>query len=92
MKHIEWSSEKNHWLKDERDIDFEAILYHLTHGDILDIIEHPNPEKYPNQKIFILNVENYAWLVPFIENHESIFLKTAIPSRKMTKRYLGEPL
>ena len=91
MKQFEWSTAKSHWLKEERGIDFEEILYHLTHNDILDIIEHPNPEKYPNQRVFIINIEHYAWLVPFTENNETIFLKTAIPSRKMTKRYLGEP-
>ena len=56
---------------------------------ILDIVEHPNQEKYKGQKIFIINIHNYAYLVPFIENEEGIFLKTIIPSRKATEKYLG---
>ena len=59
------------------------------HDGLLDTIEHPNADKYSNQKIFIVNIENYIYLVPFVESEESIFLKTIIPSRKMTKKYLG---
>ncbi len=59
-------------------------------GDLLDILEHPNKEKYPEQKIFVVNVKNYAHLVPFIETEKTIFLKTVIPSRKMTRKYLGD--
>jgi len=56
---------------------------------LLDTIVHPNRKKYPNQKVFIVNVEDYAYLVPFVETEEYIYLKTIIPSRKMTKKYLG---
>jgi len=58
-------------------------------GGLLDIIEHPNTKKYPNQRIFIVDIDDYAYLVPFVETEERVFLKTVIPSRKMTKRYLG---
>jgi hypothetical protein len=54
----------------------------------LDIIEHPNQEKYKGQRIFIVNINNYACLVPFVESEREIFLKTIIPSRKATKKYL----
>jgi len=89
MKLFDWSDEKNEWLRNERDVAFEEILYHLTHGGLLDTIEHPNQKKYPGQRIFIVNVEGYACLVPFVEDDTTIFLKTIIPSRKMTKKYLG---
>jgi hypothetical protein len=54
----------------------------------LDIVQHPNQEKYKGQKIFIINIDNYAYLVPFVESEQEIFLKTIIPSRKATKKYL----
>lgn len=89
MKQYDWNQEKNEWLRLERGITFQDILYHLQHGDLLDLIEHPNQERYPNQRVFIVNVEGYACIVPFIETDNSIFLKTIIPSRKMTRLYLG---
>jgi hypothetical protein len=57
---------------------------------LLDVIDHPNQEKYPNQRIFIVEINHYVYLVPFVENDQEFFLKTVIPSRKMTKQYLGE--
>ena len=89
MKQYDWDQEKNEWLLLERGITFEEIVYHLRHGGILDAMEHPNQDRYPNQRIFIVNVEGYACLVPFVETEDTIFLKTIIPSRKMTKIYLG---
>jgi hypothetical protein len=64
------------------------ILFQIENGFLLDIIKHPNEEKYPNQSIFIVEFENYVYLVPFIENKDEIFLKTIIPSRKATRNYL----
>jgi uncharacterized DUF497 family protein len=89
MKPYDWNDEKNEWLQRERGVTFEDIVFHLSQGGLLDTIEHPNQQQYPGQKIFIVNVEGYAYLVPFVENDEMIFLKTIIPSRKMTKQYLG---
>jgi len=89
MKRFEWSDEKNEWLKHVREITFEEIVYHLSEGDLLDVLEHPNQERYPGQRIFVVNVQGYAFVVPFVEDDEVIFLKTVIPSRKMTKQYLG---
>jgi hypothetical protein len=90
MTQYDWSPEKNAVLKRERGLTFEDIVYHIDRGGLLDTIEHPNQGRYPGQKIFIVNVEGYACLVPFIEQDNLIFLKTIIPSRKMTKLYLGE--
>jgi uncharacterized DUF497 family protein len=89
MKLINWDLEKNIWLRENRNICFEDIVYYLDNGYLIDDTEHPNPKKYPDQKIFVFNINEYIWLVPYIESHEEIFLKTIIPSRKATKRYLG---
>jgi uncharacterized DUF497 family protein len=90
MKTYTWNSEKNELLKLERDISFEAIVLNIQLGNELDIYDHPNQERYPKQKISVIAVEGYAYLVPFVENNEEIFLKTIIPSRKATKQYIGE--
>jgi len=89
MKTYAWSEEKNQLLKAERNISFEEVITHIAVGDLLDIIKHTNPEKYKGQRIFIVKMRNYAWLVPFVETENEIFLKTIIPSRKATKKYLG---
>jgi len=90
MKTYTWNSEKNEFLKLERDISFEAIVLNIQLGNELDIYDHPNQERYPKQKISVIAVEGYAYLVPFVENNEEIFLKTIIPSGKATKQYIGE--
>ena len=89
MKPYDWNDEKNECLRKERGLTFEDVVFHLAHGGLLDTIEHPNQRQYPGQRIFIVDVEGYACLVPFVENDEVIFLKTVIPSRKMTRQYLG---
>jgi len=89
MKLYDWNEENNDWLRRERGVTFEEIVFHLTHDCLLDTIEHPNQVSYAGQRLFIVNVDGYACLVPFVETEDQIFLKTIIPSRKMTKRYLG---
>jgi hypothetical protein len=88
-KVIRYSLEKNEQLKEERNIGFEDVLLAIENGGLLDDVEHPNKEKYPNQNIFIILVEikEYVYLVPYVEDDESIFLKTIIPSRQMNKKY-----
>ncbi len=88
MKLFSWSNEKNEWLREHRGVSFEAVLFHIMEGDLLDVIEHPNQSRYAHQKIFIVNIDSYIDMVPFVENDDEIFLKTIIPSRKMTKKYL----
>jgi uncharacterized DUF497 family protein len=87
MRYFDWSTDKNERLKEQRDITFEEIVFHILHDGLLDVLEHPNKEQYPDQRIFVVDVEGYVYLVPFVETEESIFLKTIIPSRKMTKKY-----
>jgi uncharacterized DUF497 family protein len=88
MKYFIWDTDKNEKLISERGISFEEIVFHIERGDILDILEHPNQQKYQGQLIFVMNIDNYVYLVPFIETENDIILKTIIPSRKATKRYL----
>ena len=89
MSAYSWDSEKNKWLIENRGLSFERITCLIDAGAVLDVIQHPNAEKYPKQRMFIINIDNYAYLVPFIETESDIFLKTIIPSRKATKQYLG---
>ena len=89
MKYFAWDYGKNEKLKNERGISFEEIVFHIERGDILDILEHPNQERYRGQRIFVINAEGYVYLVPFLETEEEVILKTIIPSLKATKRYLG---
>lgn len=90
MKDIRWDRLKNEKLKSERDISFEAVLVAIIQGNMLDDAIHPNQEKYPNQRLFVVKINEYAYLVPYVETDVEIFLKTIIPSRKATKQYLSE--
>ena len=90
MKLINWNKDKNSWLKKCRKIGFEDVLYYINNDFVIDDIEHPNKNRYANQRIFILDIEEYIYLVPYVESNEEIFLKTIIPSRKATRDYLGE--
>jgi uncharacterized DUF497 family protein len=88
MKYFSWNEEKNELLKSERQVSFEDIVFYIEKGFLLDVLEHPKQEKYKGQKIFTVQIDDYVYLVPFIENDHENFLKTIIPSRKATKKYL----
>jgi len=88
MRYFAWNKEKNEKLKEERDISFEKVIFHIEKGNLLEVINHPNHEKYKGQRIFVVNINNYVYLIPFVEDEKETFLKTIIPSRKATKRYL----
>ena len=88
MLYFDWNADKNEQLKHEREISFEDILIAIDDGNLLDVLEHKNKIKYPNQKVFVVCINNYIYLVPFVENETKIFLKTIIPSRKATKKYI----
>lgn len=90
MKIFAWNAEKNKLLKKERGVSFEEVLFHLEAGDVLDVIDHPNQARYPGQMIYVIAIEEYVYLVPFVESVEEVFLKTIIPSRKATKQYSTE--
>ena len=88
MPEFDWDDEKNALLEQRRGVNFEDVVFHIENGDILDIIRHPNESRYPNQRIMVLNIEGYAYLIPYVEERGTRFLKTIIPSRKATKEYL----
>ena len=90
MKPFRWNPEKNETLRSARDVSFENIVVAIESGGLLDILTHPNPAKYPKQRILVVACDNYAYLVPFVEEDEYFFLKTVIPSRKATKDYLNQ--
>jgi uncharacterized DUF497 family protein len=90
MKQINWNAEKNQLLMSERGISFEDVLFALQSRRLLDDLIHPNNFKYPNQRVFVVEVDEYAWLVPYVENEDEIFLKSIIPSRKATRHYLRD--
>jgi len=85
MKYFDWDVKKNEILRETRNISFEEIVFAIANDKLLDILEHPNTEKYPNQKLFIAEISDYAYVVPFIEDEEKYFLKTIYPSREATK-------
>ena len=88
MKTFAWNTEKNNLLKAERQVTFEEVVLCIEMGFLLDVLEHPNQEKYQEQRIFVVQIDNYVYLVPFIESEHEVFLKTIIPSRKATRKYL----
>ena len=90
MKFFTWDDAKNAKLRADRGIGFEDIVFHIERGDLLDILEHPNPNRYAGQRIFVVQRDDYVYLVPCVEDEDTVFLKTIIPSRKATNQYLGE--
>ena len=86
MKYYDWNDEKNKMLRKLRGVSFEQVELAIESGDLVDRVKHPNPDKYPNQKVFLGNIENYIYSVPYVEDNEKIFLKTIMPNRKATKR------
>lgn len=88
MKTYDWSQDKNEWLKEERGISFEEIVTALDEGKKLDSYKHPNQGKYPNQEILVVEIDDYVYLVPLVEDEEKVFFKTIFKSRQATKKYL----
>jgi len=70
-------------------VSFEQVVLAIVSGDLIDLVKHPNPDKYPNQRVFLVKIEDYIYSVPYVEDDEKIFLKTIIPNSKATKKYLG---
>lgn len=89
MKPFRWNAEKNEALKAERGVSFATIVVAVGAGGLLDVLSHPNQKRYPRQRVLVA-VDEYACLVPFVEEDDCLFLKTIIPSRKATRDYLRE--
>jgi uncharacterized DUF497 family protein len=90
MKSINWNSTKNQQVIVERGVSFEDVVFHLQQGALLDDIENTNSDKDPGQRALVISIDDYVYLVPYVEDQKEMFLKTIIPSRKATKKYLGE--
>lgn len=88
VKYFDWDETKNQQLKEKRNISFEEVKVAVESDKALDVFDHPNQKRYPGQKIMIVEIDNYAYVVPFIEYAEKYFLKTIFPSRKATKKYV----
>ena len=83
VKYFAWDDAKNAKLRADRGIGFEDIVFHIEHGDLLDILEHPNPDRYAGQRIFVVRREDYVYLVPFVEDEDSVFLKTTTSANEL---------
>lgn len=88
MKVFRWDNEKNELLKNSRGVCFEQVVILMEREDVLETIEHPNQDRYPGQKIAAVRIEDYVYLVPYVQENDEIFLKTIIPSRKATNKYV----
>jgi uncharacterized DUF497 family protein len=93
VKPFRWGAGKNAELQAERGISFEQVVVAVEAGGLLDVVNHPKPARYPNQRVMVVAWDGYAYLVPFVEEADHYFLKTVIPSRKATRDVLnkGEP-
>ena len=93
VKPFRWGAEKNAELQAERGVSFEQVVVAVEAGGLLDVVTHPNPARYPNQRVMVVAWDGYAYLVPYVEEADHYFLKTVIPSRKATRDFLnkGEP-
>lgn len=89
MKPFRWNPDKNDLLQQERGVSFESMVVAIEGGGLLDILAHPNEQKYPRQQVLVVALDSYAYLVPFVEEDDYYFLKTVIPSRKATRDYLN---
>ena len=90
METIRWDERKNSWLKQRRGVCFEQAAVCLASERVLDITDHPNQERYPGQKVAVIEINGYAYLVPYEYAGGEIILKTMIPSRKATRTYIGD--
>ena len=86
LKPFDWDIEKNKKLIEGRNISFEEVVFCIEQGNLLDIVDHPN-DKYAHQKMLVVNIQEYVYLVPFVETETTYFLKTIFPSRKATNQY-----
>ena len=88
MKVFRWDNEKNELLKIDRGVCFEQVVILMEREEVLETVEHPNQNRYPGQKIATIVIDDYAYLVPYVQESDEIFLKTIIPSRKATNKYV----
>jgi uncharacterized DUF497 family protein len=87
VKTFRWNPQKNEQLRTNRGVSFEEVVLAIESGGLLDVVEHPNAERYPNQSVYVVAIASYVYLVPHVEEPEYVFLKTIIPSRKASRDY-----
>jgi len=90
METMRWDERKNSWLKQHRGVCFEQAAVCLASERVLDISDHPNQDRYPGQKVAVIEINGYAYLVPYEYAGQEIILRTMIPSRKATQKYIGD--
>ena len=85
---FDWSTEKNQWLIEQRGLSYERVVSAIEQGGLVDVLEHPNQDRYPGQMIYVVEIDEYLHLVPFVTQADGTrFLKTIIPSRKSMRDY-----
>ena len=85
---FDWSTEKSQWLLEARGISFERVVSAIEQGGLIGVLTHPNQDRYPGQLIYVVDIQQYVHLVPFVIQADGTrFLKTIIPSRKETRKY-----
>lgn len=89
MKPIRWNSEKSLSLKAERGVSFEEVLFAISQGGLIAVMDHPNRVKYGHQNMLVVKIRDYAYLVPYVENENELFLKSIMPSPKATRDFLS---
>lgn len=87
VKVYRWNEQKNGELKQSRGVCFEDVVLALEAGGLLEVVNHPSPRRYPDQRVFVIALAGYVYLVPHVEEADYVFLKTIIPSRKATRDY-----
>lgn len=85
---LEWSSTKNKQLKRERGLCFEDVEQALSGEGFVDDLPHPNVQRYPNQRLLIVLIDNYPCVVPYVRDGDKLFLKTIYPNRKLKSLFL----
>ncbi len=90
MKIFNWNYDKNKILRKERGISFEEIVFYIENGGLLNVLEHPDQTKYQGQQLYVIAINGYVYIVPFVDNGDELFLKTIFPSRKYTRLYLSQ--
>ena len=88
MKPTHFNKEKNELIKKTRKISFKDIIRAINNNKVIRVINHPNKKKFPNQKMYLIHINDYIYTVPYVDTKEEIFLKTIYKSRKYTKKYL----
>ena len=89
MKPIRWNADKSLSLKSERGVSFEEVLSAISQDGLLRVMDHPNRAKYGHQKMLVVRIRDYAYLVPYVGNEQEIFLKSIMPSRKANRDFLS---